>query len=84
MVTTWELKRVVSLDPSTMRVDIDEIVDGVFFRSHDKAFPKTRTENEVLSQFALQIKQLRQQELDDRVPFNTLDLSNFENRISTA
>ena len=84
MVTTWELKSITSLDPDTMRVELVELVDGLIFRIHSKDFPKTRTENEVLSQFALQIKQLRQQELDDRVPFNALDLSNFENRISTA
>jgi len=84
MVTTWTLFNITSLDPDTMRVEISEIVDTVLFRVHGKDFPKTRTENEVLSQFALFIKQLRQQELDDRVPFNTLDLDNFENRVKTA
>lgn len=84
MVTTWEVKKISSLDPNIMRIELNEVVDAVLFRSHSKDFPKIRTKNEVLSQFALFIKQFRQQELDNRVPFNTLDLSDFEDKVRTA
>lgn len=84
MVTTWELAGIRSINPSTMRVRIDEFIDGVFFAHHNKDFSKTLTQLEVLVQFALFVKQKRDQSIADRVPFNNLNLSNFENRIQNS
>ncbi len=84
MVTTWRLEGIRSKDPDTMSIKLTEIQDGVELRGFTKDFPKSLTALQVLTQFALFIKQRRQQALDDRVPFNDLDLSDFETRIGNA
>jgi len=84
MVTTWQLRGIRSVDPGTMEVAVTELVDGVETRAFSKTFSKSLTSAQILNQLALFIKQKRQQALDKRLPFNTLDLSDFETRIQNA
>ncbi len=84
MVTTWQLRGIRSINPTTMEVGIIEFLDGVEVRRINKNFDKSDTAEQVLNTFAQFIKQKRQQELDSRVPFNTLDLSDFETRIGNV
>ncbi len=84
MVTTWRLEGIRSKDPSTMSIKITEIQDGLDIRGFTKDFSKELTAAEVLNQFALFVKQKRQQALDDRLPFIDLNLSDFETRIGNA
>ncbi len=84
MVTTWQLRGIRSVDPATMEIGLIEYLDGVEVRRIAKTFNKSLTADQVFDQFALFVKQKRQQELYDRVPFNTLDLSDFETRVQNA
>ncbi len=84
MVTTWRLEGIKSIDPSTMRVKLTEVVDGVTIRGFTKDFSKALTQTQVLDQFALFVKQKRQQEVDDRLPFSDLDLRDFETRVGNS
>lgn len=84
MTTTWQLDGIKSVDPVTMKIRIIEFIDGVEVNRYTKVFPKTAAVTQVLNQLALLVKQKRQAELDDRVPFNDIDLSNFETRVGNA
>lgn len=84
MVTTWKLVGIRSISPSTMRVRIAEFVDNNFLAHHTKDFAKTLIPQQVLTQFAMFIKQTRDQEIADRVPFKELDLSDFETRVQSS
>lgn len=81
MAITWQLLDINSIDPSTMRITIADFVDGVKRQVYSKDFSKSLNEDTVLSQMAQLVRQLRQKELDDALPFITLDLSNFENQV---
>lgn len=84
MVTTWQLDGIRPIDPSTMRIRITEFVDAVQVKQYAKSFSKNTTKIEVLNQLALLVKQTRQADFDARVPFNNLDMANFENRVQNA
>ncbi len=84
MVTTWRLEGIRSVDPSTMRIKLTEVIDDTDVRGFTKDFSKTLSQTQVLDQFALFIKQKRQQEVDDRLPFNDLNLTDFETRIGNS
>ncbi len=84
MVTTWKLEGIRSIDPGTMRIKLTEVVDGVDVRGYTKDFSKTLSQTQVLNQFAQFVKQKRQQEVDDRLPYNDLNLSDFESRVGDA
>ena len=82
MVITWQLEEIKSIDPNTMGVRIIELVDGVEFDRFQKQFAKSLTAEQVLTQLAQLVKQRRQKDLDDQLPFISLDLSDFEARIA--
>lgn len=81
MVTKWQLDGIKSVNPTTMSVRISEYIDGVFKETFTKQFSKTLSQEDVLSQLALLVKQKRQLDLDSRLPYKILDLSDFENRV---
>ena len=84
MAIVWQLDGVRPVDPSTMRIRITEFIDGIQTAQFAKSFPKTATEEQVLTQLAQLVKQQRQADLDARVPFNSLDMSDFETRVANA
>lgn len=81
MVTTWQLIKIKSVDPSTMQIVIADFVDGIKRQEYFKNFNKNLSADTVLSQMAQFVRQERQKDLDDRLPFLTLDLVNFESQV---
>ena len=81
MTTVWKLLSIKSVDPSTVQIVIADFVDSVKRKEYSKTFSKNLNADTVLLQLALFVRQSRQKQLDDALPYTTLDLSNFESQV---
>lgn len=81
MAITWEVVSIMSLDDLNFRTTIRELVNGVPRNTYSVNNPKTAKAEDVIKDLAQVVHADRLAKKRASVPFETIDLSNFEARI---
>lgn len=78
MAIVWEVRGIKAIDDNNFGIRIARVVDGTVQFTIDKIFPKSITQQEAKNQLVQLVRQHLAQAQADQVPFQTLDLSDFE------